>query len=137
MTEGSASADRGFIDVSASFGPDAGRSRGRPLSAMLAEQRSHGVHLSLAHSRVAVHYATAVEVLEVAQRHEHLYVETSAMAHFDAIETAVARIGHERVLFGSGGPGRAMQSPLNAILLAEIDDPAKRAILAGNAARLL
>jgi predicted TIM-barrel fold metal-dependent hydrolase len=243
-------ARRGFIDVSASFGSDAGRSRGRPLSALVQEQRSHGIALSLAHSRVAVdfatgqgngdalaaaaddanrlravavvdaavsagadrviadlaahgvagfwfesrearvgldaetgrsrlraiagtglpaffplgsstlapsaaseigratadlgipvilvgvHYSNATEVLEAAQRYPNLHVETSAFAHFAAVETAVARIGHERVLFGTGGPGRAAQAPLNMVLLAAIPDDGKRAILTGNASRL-
>jgi predicted TIM-barrel fold metal-dependent hydrolase len=243
-------ADRGFVDVSASFGSDAGRSRGRPLAALVAEQRAHGIALSLAHSRVAVdfatgqgngdalaaaadganrllavavidasistgvdrvitdlaaqgvagfwfesrearigldaetgrsrlravaatglpaffplgsstltpsaaseigratvdlaipvvltgvHYSNATEVLEAARRYPNLHVETSAFAHFAAVETAVARIGHERVLFGTGGPGRAAQAPLNMVLLAGISDDQKRAILAGNAARL-
>ena len=86
---------------------------------------------------VGVHYSNAVEALEVAQRHEQLHVETSGMAHFGAVEFAVDRIGHERVLFGSGGPGRALQAPLNMVLLANLSDDAKRAILAGNACRLL
>ena len=73
----------------------------------------------------------------MAQRHEQLHVETSGMAHFGAVEFAVDRIGHERVLFGSGGPGRALQAPLNMVLLANLSDDAKRAILAGNACRLL
>lgn len=243
-------ARRGYVDVSASFGPDAGRSRGRPLSALLSEQRFHGIALSLAHSRVAVdfatgqgnadalavagdasnrvravgvvdasvsagverviadlaargvvgfwfesrearvgldaetgrsrlraiaatglpaffplgssalapsaasaigratadlgipvvlvgvHYSNATEVLEAAQRYANLHLETSAFAHFAGVETAVARIGHERVLFGTGGPGRAAQAPLNMVLLADLPDDRKRAILAGNAARL-
>ena len=86
---------------------------------------------------VGVHYSNATEVLEAAQRYPNLSLETSGFAHFAAVETAVARIGHERVLFGSGGPGRAAQAPLNMVLLADIPDDAKRAILAGNAARLL
>jgi predicted TIM-barrel fold metal-dependent hydrolase len=86
---------------------------------------------------VGVHYTNATEVLEAAQRYSNLHIETSALAHFDAVETAVDRIGHERVIFGSGGPGRALQSPLNAVLLADIPEDAKRAILGGNAARLL
>jgi predicted TIM-barrel fold metal-dependent hydrolase len=243
-------ARRGFVDVSASFGSDAGRSRGRPLSALVAEQRAHGIALSLAHSRVAVdfatgqgngdalaaaaddanrlravavidasistgvdrviadlaakgvagfwlesrearigldaetgrsrlraiaatglpafvplgsstltpsaaseigratvdlgipvilagvHYSNATEALEAARRYPNLHVETSAFAHFAAVETAVARIGHERVLFGTGGPGRAGQAPVYMVLLAGIPDDQKRAILAGNAARL-
>lgn len=243
--------DRGYIDVAARFGSDHGRSRGQPLAALIAEQRGHGIHLSLAHSRVSVdyttavgnaialeaasdpanrlraiavvdastsidsgrdiaawsaagaagfwfesreapvgidaetavtrlravaatgkpaffpmgssviqpaaataigratahlgipvvligvHYSNATEVLEAAQRYANLHVDTSGFAHLAAVETAVARIGHERVLFGTGGPGRAHQAPLNAVLLAQVPEEARRAILAGNAARLL
>lgn len=248
---GEAPPHRGYIDVSARFGPEHGRSHGTPLTALLAEQRSHGIRLSVAHSRVAVdfaaetgnraaldvatdranrvaalavvdasvssgaaaairewasagaagfwlesheaqvgldaetgaarlraiaatgrplfipigssvqtpaavsaigrvtaplgipvilvgvHYSNATEALEAAQRYDNLHVETSGMAHLAAVETAVARIGHERVLFGTGGPARAHQAPLNAVLLAELTNDAKRAILGGNAARLL
>ena len=85
---------------------------------------------------VGVHYSNATEALEAAQRYPNLHVETSSLAHFDGVETAVDRIGHERVLFGTGGPGRAHQAPLNAVLLAELSADQKRAILAGNAGRL-
>ena len=83
------------------------------------------------------HYTTSVEDLAAARRYEHLHLETSSMAHLRAIETAVAALGAERVLFGSGSPFRAIQSSINAILVAAIPDEAKRAILAGNAERLL
>jgi len=243
--------DRGYIDINASFGPDAGRSRGRPLAALIEEQRAHGIQLTLAHSRVAVdfatevgnanaidaaadpenrlaavavvdasisvgsdaaiarwssagavgfwfesheaqmgldaqtaanrlravadtgkpaffplgsstanpsaasaigrataqlgipvvlvgvHYSNVTEVLEAAMRFPNLMIETSTMAHLGAVETAVARIGHERVLFGTGGARRAAQAPLNAVLLADLSADARRAILGGNAARLL
>jgi len=243
--------DRGYVDVSARFGPEHGRSAGSPLSALVAEQRSHGIRLSVAHCRVAVdfathvgnraaldaaadpanrvtalavvdasvsrgaaaaiqgwaaagaagfwlesreapvgldaetgaarfraiaatgrplfipigssvqqpaavsaigrataplgipvvlvgvHYSNATEALEAAERYPNLHVETSGLAHFGAVETAVARIGHERVLFGTGGPARAHQGPLNAVLLANLPPDAKRAILGGNASRLL
>jgi predicted TIM-barrel fold metal-dependent hydrolase len=82
------------------------------------------------------HYTTSVEDLAAGRRYEHLHFDTSSMAHFRAIETFVAAIGAERVLFGSGSPFRATQSSLNAILVAAIGDDAKRAILAGNAARI-
>ena len=83
------------------------------------------------------HYTTSVEDLAAGRRYEHLHLDTSSMAHFRAIETAVATLGAERILFGSGSPFRAIQSSINAILVAGIPDDAKRAILAGNAARLL
>jgi predicted TIM-barrel fold metal-dependent hydrolase len=86
---------------------------------------------------VGTHYSTVVDAVAAARRHEHLHLETSALAHFGAIETLTAALGHERLLFGSGTPVRALQSPLNAIAVAKITDDQKRAILGGNASRLL
>ena len=85
---------------------------------------------------VGSHYNTSVEDVAAAVRYPHLHLETSRMAHLDAVDTVVREIGHERLLFGSGAPLRALQSPLNAILAAHIGDDHKRAILAGNAQRL-
>ncbi len=85
---------------------------------------------------IGSHYNTSVEDLAAGQRYEHLHFDTSSMAHLHAIETAVATVGAERVLFGSGSPLRALQSSVNAILSAAIPDASKRLILAGNAARL-
>jgi predicted TIM-barrel fold metal-dependent hydrolase len=82
------------------------------------------------------HYMNAVDVLAAARRYDHLAIETSSMAHLGAIETAVHAIGAERVLLGTGSPRRAIQSSLNAIAVARISDDERRAILAGNAARL-
>ena len=238
----------GFIDATSHFGPDRGPDAGAPLSGLLAEQRSHGIRLTLAHSLVAIrnptlgnraaldaaadaanhlaavvvaaptasagepeeavaaaaragavafwmggaaspairsyaiervlkavartglplfaplgptpdlgaataigastaglgiavvlvgaHYTNIVDTLAACEWHDHLSIETSSMAHFDAIERAVARIGHERILFGTGGPDRPHQAPLSLVLHSRIPDDAKRAILAGNAERL-
>ena len=82
------------------------------------------------------HYNTSVDDLAAGRRYEHLHFDTSSMAHFRAIETAVRMVGAERVLLGTGSPLRSIQSSLNAILSAAIDDDAKLAILAGNAGRL-
>lgn len=85
---------------------------------------------------LGAHYSHIVDDLAAVRRYPHLYLETSSLAHYRAVETAVRSVGHERILFGSGAPRRAIQSPLNAVLLARIDADARRAILAGNAARL-
>jgi len=85
---------------------------------------------------IGSHYTTSVDDLAAARRYEHLRFDTSSMAHYRAIETAVGVVGAERVLLGTGSPFRAIQSSLNAILAAAIPDEAKRAILAGNAERL-
>ncbi len=85
---------------------------------------------------LGAHYMHIVDDLAAATRYPHLHLETSAMAHFRAVETAVRAIGSERVLLGTGSPTRAAASPIGAILAAAIGDDAKRAILAGNAIRL-
>ena len=85
---------------------------------------------------VGHHYDYSVENLAAAKRFEHLHLETSRMAHLDAVTVAVRELGAERVLYGTGAPIRAMQSALNAILQAQISDDEKRLVLGGNAQRL-
>ena len=85
---------------------------------------------------VGAHYGNVTDTLAAARRYGHLHLETSSMAHFGAIATAVGAIGAERILLGTGSPMRAVQSSLNAIAVAPIPDEAKRAIAGGNAARL-
>jgi predicted TIM-barrel fold metal-dependent hydrolase len=85
---------------------------------------------------IGSHYTTSVDDLAAGQRYEHLHFDTSSMAHYRAIETAVGVVGAERILLGTGSPLRAVQSSINAILSAAIPDESKRAILAGNAERL-
>jgi predicted TIM-barrel fold metal-dependent hydrolase len=85
---------------------------------------------------VGHHYDYSVENIAAAKRYEHLHLETSRMAHLDAVTVAVNELGAERVLYGTGAPIRAMQSALNAILQAQISDDAKRLVLGGNAQRL-
>jgi predicted TIM-barrel fold metal-dependent hydrolase len=85
---------------------------------------------------LGAHYTHIVDDLAAAVRYPHLHVETSAMAHFRAIDTAVRTIGHERVLLGTGSPARAAASPIGAVLASSVSAEAKRAILGGNAVRL-
>ena len=85
---------------------------------------------------LGAHYTHIVDDLAAAVRYPHLHLETSALAHFRAIETVVGSIGAERLLFGTGSPVRAAASPISAVLAASIPDDAKRAILGGNAVRL-
>jgi uncharacterized protein len=85
---------------------------------------------------VGAHYTHIVDDLAAAVRYPHLHLETSGLAHFRAIETAVRTIGPERVLLGTGSPGRAAASPIGAVLAAAIPADAKRAILGHNATRL-
>src|SRR5262249_26089918 len=85
---------------------------------------------------LGAHYTNSVDTLAALRRYDNLAIETSALAHFRAVATAVGAVGAERVLLGTGSPLRAGASAIDAVLPAAVPDDAKRAILAGNAARL-
>jgi hypothetical protein len=85
---------------------------------------------------LGAHYSHIVDDLAAATRYPHLHLETSALAHYRAIETAVRTIGAERLLLGTGSPTRAAASPIGAILAASIPAEEQRLILGGNAVRL-
>jgi uncharacterized protein len=85
---------------------------------------------------LGAHYSHIVDDLAAATRYPHLHLETSVLAHYRAIETAVRTIGAERVLLGTGSPARAAASPISAILASTIPAEAQRKILGGNAVRL-
>lgn len=85
---------------------------------------------------VGAHYDHIVDDLAAAERHPHLHLETSRLAHFGGVEAAVARLGPERLLLGTGLPDRPPSAPLNAVASARLAPEAKAAILGGNASRL-
>lgn len=85
---------------------------------------------------LGAHYTHIVDDLAAAVRYPHLHLETSALAHFRAVDTAVRTIGAERLLLGTGSPGRAAASPIAAVLASAIPVEAKRQVLGGNAVRL-
>lgn len=110
-------------------GPISGAGEASAIGAATAD-------LGIAVILVGAHYNHIVDDLAAAGRYPHLHLETSAMGHFRAIDTAVAAVGAERILLGTGSPRRPAASAIDAVLCAAIPDGAKRAILAGNATRL-
>jgi uncharacterized protein len=82
------------------------------------------------------HYTQLGDCLAAMQRWSHLYLETSRLGQFRGVETVVRSLGAERLLFGSSAPARPVQAALNAVLLADISDAERRAVLADNASRL-
>jgi uncharacterized protein len=118
---------------------------GRPLLIPLASSAPFGeasrigaatASLGIPIVLVGAHYGHAADDVAAAARYEHLYLETSSLAHYRAVETTVARIGAERLLLGTGSPRRAAAAPIGAILGARVPDADKRAILGLNACRL-
>jgi predicted TIM-barrel fold metal-dependent hydrolase len=92
--------------------------------------------LGIAVVLVGAHYDHIADDLAAAERFPHLVLETSRLAHFDAVRIAVARIGADRLLLGTGSPDRPPSAPVGAVVAADIPHAAKQAILGGNAARL-
>lgn len=76
----------------------------------------------------------AVSLLE---RYETVYLETSCIMGYAAIEKTVARCGHAQLLFGSGAPLQEGAASLSKITHAAITTKACEAILGGNLQQLL
>jgi predicted TIM-barrel fold metal-dependent hydrolase len=77
------------------------------------------------------------EAIEVAETYPNLVLETSAMPYPDKIAAAVARIGPERVIFGSDGPVCSPVLEREKIALAGLSPAEERMVLGENAQRLL
>jgi predicted TIM-barrel fold metal-dependent hydrolase len=83
------------------------------------------------------YYANKPEVIPLMRQYRHLYADTSFLATVDEVHSLVNAVGHQRLLYGSATPCHSMQKALNQVLDADLPDDQKRAILGGNAARLL
>lgn len=67
----------------------------------------------------------------------NLYIDTAGIYRQDFIENTVKEIGAERVLFASGAPYLDQRYEIKRVLLADVDEAARRAMQAGNARCLL
>jgi len=71
------------------------------------------------------------------RRYPSVYLETSCVMGYEAIQKAVKECGYEQILFGSAAPIQHGRANLEKILHARVNDLAREAILSGNATRLL
>lgn len=71
------------------------------------------------------------------RRYPSVYLETSCVMGYAAIEKTVQTYGHAQILFGSGAPLQLAGASLSKILHARISDDAQTAILGDNLHRLL
>ena len=77
------------------------------------------------------------DAIAMAERHPNLYLETSAMPYPEKIGLAIERIGADRVLFGSDGPGCNPMLEVEKIRLLALSRDVEAKVLGGNATRLL
>jgi len=82
-------------------------------------------------------YSHVDEAIAVAERHENILLETSAMPYPDKIAEAVARVGADRILYASDGPACSPRIEVEKVRLAKLDPDAEELVFAGNALRML
>jgi predicted TIM-barrel fold metal-dependent hydrolase len=82
-------------------------------------------------------YLHVDDAITMAERHPNLYLETSAMPYPRKIAEAVDRVGAERVVFGSDGPGCNPALEVDKVRMLGLPPGVERRILWENAARLL
>jgi len=76
------------------------------------------------------------QAILAAKHAPNLYLATTAVPEPGVIKTAVSKLGPERVLFGSNGPGMPPDLQLEVIRRAKLGPEAEALVLGGNAARL-
>jgi predicted TIM-barrel fold metal-dependent hydrolase len=77
------------------------------------------------------------EAIEVAERHDNVMLETSAMPYPAKIREAVERVGAMRVLYASDGPACSPRIEVEKVRLAGLAHDDEMLVFAGNALRLL
>jgi len=81
-------------------------------------------------------YLHVEEAIRVAEEHENVYLETSAMPYPEKVAEAVTRIGAGRVLYGSDGPACLPRLELEKVRLAGLDPEAFQRVTNDNAVEL-
>lgn len=77
------------------------------------------------------------EAIEVAESHDNVLLESSAMPYPVKIAEAVERIGASRVLYASDGPACSPRIEVEKVRLAGLQPDAEELVFAGNALRIL
>ncbi len=84
-----------------------------------------------------VGYQLTGELLTVMHDYSNVYATIRKLSLAGNLENAVAEGLVDRFVFGSNAPKHSTRALLNQVLMAQIPDQAKQAVLAGNALRLL
>lgn len=75
--------------------------------------------------------------IKAAERYENIYLDTSGMPYPGIISEAVARIGSERVIFGSDGPGCLPELEVAKVKMADLSPEAEENVFSKNILRIL
>ena len=84
-----------------------------------------------------INYSGVRRAVGLIRTHENIWMETSCLQFFGAIQWLVEEVGADRILLGTGLPLQYPKCGLAKVVHAEIGAQERAAILGGNAARLL
>ncbi len=84
-----------------------------------------------------VDYTLLAEAVAALQRFDHWHIETSHLLAPGCISQAVATVGAERLLFGTGAPAYPIAAALHTLHYAGLSDSERLQILGANAHRVL
>jgi predicted TIM-barrel fold metal-dependent hydrolase len=100
-----------------------------------AAEKNPDVNFLAAHAGSGFAYQPYIDA---AKRVPNLFLDlTYSREHTNMIETIVAAVGPDQIVWGSDAPVFSMAHQLGKVLFARIPDEAKRKILGGTAARVL
>jgi predicted TIM-barrel fold metal-dependent hydrolase len=103
--------------------------------ASIAARMTAGLGFPVVLTELAYHLGP--EPLLAARSHAHVSVTTSHLNLYTQLERVCALLGPERVLLGSGAPHRSVLSAVVDVVESSLRPDEQRAVLAGNALRLL
>lgn len=83
------------------------------------------------------HFLSYPANVELAEKYDNVYLETSGVITPKIIELAVRKVGAEKILFGSDWPYLDMKFEMVKVEMARISREEKNMILGGNAKRIL
>ena len=109
---------------------------GNPIGELTDYMRALG-DLDLTIIFANVTYATLGEALTVMRDDPRVHLESHRLCRPDTLEFIASELGADRVLFGTSGPPFNAQAALDLVLHANLPEPDRRLILAGNALRLI
>ncbi len=105
-----------------------------PLQVAAAAGKCPDARIILGHMGGYFHVEDAILA---AEKYDNIFLETSAMPYPDKIREAVERIGAERILFASDGPGCPPDLELTKVRMAGLSSREEKLILSDNIVRLL
>jgi predicted TIM-barrel fold metal-dependent hydrolase len=105
-----------------------------PLEIEQAAMRCPEATIVLAHMGAYAHHEDAIAV---AERNPNVVLETSGVPYPGVIAEAIDRLGAERVIWGSDGPGCRPELERRKLALVELSASQRRLVMGGSQQRLL